>query len=715
MLTNLTFDYTGAQLKAGSNGKSYFDLKVSFKIRASSSFAADFEHTGTLDLSNPPQGFDNSATYDNLTVTNTAVTENGLCGNASMTLRVNNQLTISSVNGGITLNSENTDFAVNAPHITIKNVGALSGIHLDGAGSTVKVQNFKTFTIDATGKDQWDLYQGNGLRVHQGKSINLIGQAGSSIKINAAQSGLVVTNDGNISLSADNIEISTWGRGASNPQKPYKGQGVTVTGGGTVALKAGNQISIVNENIKGYEFAHGLFVNNGNIELGGLDGSTTKPTVYIDGKINAVASEGKKANLSFDIASGTVTGDITSKGGAFELNGNLTVEGNANSIENLTGDNATFTIGNVNGTTDITQSNANHLRLATTREVTDALRGDVDAFMDKVSVGEVTENGKAQITMAEGWKYGGVTAELNKDGTVNDSSVNVAVNSLQENTLTLASGTIVALDRILSNDVRKRMGDLRAANTAHGVWARYDGGRFSGSHALENDFNTIQVGIDTIPTPDATRLGMAFSYTKGDAKFARGTADIDAFSLAAYGTWFAENGLFVDVIGRMATANTEMSVEGHKADVDNMMLSLSGELGWRFDLTDTFYTEPRAELAYSYITDDTVDLGHVQYQLDATNSLIGRAGLAAGMKCPNNKGDIYVRVAAAHQFMGDSKLSVVDGPVLELDGKDTWFEFGLGGQYNITDTTYLWLDAERTQGALLEEDWRATIGVHHAF
>ena len=112
---------------------------------SSSSFAADFEHTGTLDLSNPPQGFDKSATYDNLTVTNTAVTENenGLRGNASMTLRVNNQLTISSVNGGITLNSENTDFVVNAPHITIKNVGALSGIHLDGAGSTVKVQNFK--------------------------------------------------------------------------------------------------------------------------------------------------------------------------------------------------------------------------------------------------------------------------------------------------------------------------------------------------------------------------------------------------------------------------------------------------------------------------------------------------------------------------------------------------------------------------------------------
>lgn len=199
----------------------------------------------------------------------------------------------------------------------------------------------------------------------------------------------------------------------------------------------------------------------------------------------------------------------------------------------------------MNCTTNIAESHAKSLRLATTRAVTDALKGDVDAFMDKVKVEQVADNSKAQINMVEGWKYGGVTAELNKDGTINDSSVVVAANSLQENTLTLASGTIIVLDRILSNDVRKRMGDLRASNGTHGVWARYDGGRFSGSHGLENDFNTIQVGVDTVPTPGAARLGMAFSYTKGDAEFTRGTADMDAFSLAA--TWFADNGLFVDV------------------------------------------------------------------------------------------------------------------------------------------------------------------------
>ena len=53
--------------------------------------------------------------------------------------------------------------------------------------------------------------------------------------------------------------------------------------------------------------------------------------------------------------------------------------------------------------------------------------------------------------------------------------------------------------------------------------------------------------------------------------------------------------------------------------------------------------------------------------------------------------------------------------MLESEGKDTWFEFGLGGQFNLTDSTYFWVDAERTQGARLEEDWKATIGVRHAF
>ena len=52
---------------------------------------------------------------------------------------------------------------------------------------------------------------------------------------------------------------------------------------------------------------------------------------------------------------------------------------------------------------------------------------------------------------------------------------------------------------------------------------------------------------------------------------------------------------------------------------------------------------------------------------------------------------------------------------IENDGKDTWVEYGVGANFNITPTTYFWLDLERTSGATVDEDIRATVGIRHAF
>ena len=50
------------------------------------------------------------------------------------------------------------------------------------------------------------------------------------------------------------------------------------------------------------------------------------------------------------------------------------------------------------------------------------------------------------------------------------------------------------------------------------------------------------------------------------------------------------------------------------------------------------------------------------------------------------------------------------------DGKDTWVRIRHRRQLQPdAQSTYLWADVERTEGATLDEDWRATIGVRHAF
>ena len=50
-----------------------------------------------------------------------------------------------------------------------------------------------------------------------------------------------------------------------------------------------------------------------------------------------------------------------------------------------------------------------------------------------------------------------------------------------------------------------------------------------------------------------------------------------------------------------------------------------------------------------------------------------------------------------------------------FDGKDTWVEFGIGANLNIIPTTYVRADVERTEGAALDEDRRAAVGIRYAF
>lgn len=295
-----------------------------------------------------------------------------------------------------------------------------------------------------------------------------------------------------------------------------------------------------------------------------------------------------------------------------------------------------------------------------------------------------------------------------------------AKNDLMADTLELASASTLSLNRILMNDVRKRLGDIRSAEEVNGVWARYDGGRLSGE-GTKNKFNTIHVGGDTMPFAGMpVRVGVAASYTNGDVDYTRGDADLDAYSLAAYGTWMNDNGMFADVIARVAKAESGMTVDSvYKGKLKNMAYSLSGEFGWRFDLNNMFYAEPQVEAMYTYIDSDKLTLSGkgetYNYGVESFDSFIGRMGVLAGMKCPNQKGDVYVRASVVHEFLGDAAIKGGYGTMIENEGKDTWFEYGIGANFNVGQNTYLWADLERTAGALVDEDIRGTLGVRYAF
>ena len=388
-------------------------------------------------------------------------------------------------------------------------------------------------------------------------------------------------------------------------------------------------------------------------------------------------------------------------------------------VENLSGANGTI---NLATTVKDGKFEAGRFEAANTKEnislnvnltnadMSDKLTADdITADQAKDLMVNITGNKiQTSTTVPEGF----VTPKFSVDQT--GAVAHGATNNLMQSSLELATAAPLALNRILMNDVRKRLGEIPTDRGGiHGAWVRYDAGKHSGMSGLENKFNTIQAGVDTTVSNNM-RLGASFSYTDSDVEYRRGTADMEVYSFALYGTKLFDNGLFADVVGRVAKAESDLTVDGrHKGTLDNWVFGLSGELGWRFDLNDKFYIEPQSELTYTYVSDDALDLSTAHYKIKAANSLLGRVGTAFGLKCPNNKGNVYVRTSVVHEFMGDAKINGVNKTktaIYEIDGNDTWFEYGLGVNFNLNDATYLWADLERTTGGALDEDWRATLG-----
>ena len=490
--------------------------------------------------------------------------------------------------------------------------------------------------------------------------------SGSTFKYNKSgtNGGAIATRrvaDGSVTLANLSIAATFIGNTA-------------VQNGGAIYNSFTNNVSVTGT-FTDNSAAQGGAIYNDDTGVMTVKDSTFSGNKLADGTLNDIHNEGTlhiEGSVTFD---GGVTGD-----GEMKLDNAKIVLDNAD---------AEFT-NDVTGTASVSGSGKFNDQGGTLADL-EAAFGDAD----------VTATG-----IAEGLIAGAVDANGNRK-----------VNTVMQDTLELATAAPLAVGRIVMNDVRKRMGDLRSAPGEAGVWMRWDGGKLKGDAGLTNDFNTIQVGGDHKVGKNC-RFGVAAAFTHGDLDHSNGNGEMETYSFSAYSTWMGDNGMFADVIARVGFTKSEISMKGQTIDLDNEALSLSAEYGWRFDLCKQFYVEPQVELTYTYLTEADSEVSYATYKTDSVDSLIGRAGLAAGWKLPNEMGDIYARASVVQEFLGDTRItgSAFGRSVPHsLDGQDTWLEYGIGANIKLTDKTYIWADVERTEGADIDEEWRGTVGIRVSF
>lgn len=341
-----------------------------------------------------------------------------------------------------------------------------------------------------------------------------------------------------------------------------------------------------------------------------------------------------------------------------------------------------------------------------------------ETLFDGISLGDNGETPKL-ITTSDGlWASASVHEKKGDEITSTYSGPSSLITSTTD--LALMNGLVW---RSQLTNLSDRMGTLRTMPQAAGAWARYNNGRLDG-RGLEYDYSTIEVGFDA-PVSSNFLVGVSFDYTIGDTDLNAGSADNDVYTLGLYGTYYGDNGGFVDLMAKIGRIDNEYNVANSAGSEkgDYMMTGaiVGIEAGHRFDLAHNLFVEPQVQLSYSWLraTDYSTNIRSVDFE--TIESLVARVGVMGGMKFAENRGAAYLKASYNHDFLGnvDAAMYAVNGSGNsakisdELD--DNWAEVSLGVSYSVTDTLNTFLDVGTGFGGDIDQKWRINFGARYAF
>ncbi len=275
--------------------------------------------------------------------------------------------------------------------------------------------------------------------------------------------------------------------------------------------------------------------------------------------------------------------------------------------------------------------------------------------------------------------------------------------------------------------LNKRLGEARYLEGDDGLWVRYRHARTGWENSFKTSSNMIQLGYDKLKMDKDGKhyRGGALDYTDASTSLngVSGHGDLDRYALSLYDTWIGDKGHYYDLVLRAGRVNSEFDAlsrasETIKGKYHQFFVGISGEYGRKLASSNGWYVEPQAQLQIARVdsADYTTNYG-VKVDQDAATSVISRLGFRLGRDVSDTS-NIYLKADWLHEFCGDQeyRLTAADGSTTgKFDGKDSWWDVGIGADFKMGDSSYLYCDLERTLGGNYDRTWQANVGVRFEF
>ena len=296
------------------------------------------------------------------------------------------------------------------------------------------------------------------------------------------------------------------------------------------------------------------------------------------------------------------------------------------------------------------------------------------------------------------------------------------------------------------SDLRHRLGEVRYG-AQDGVWgkviySRYHAKGLADSRVRTDDYS-MHVGVDRLvgKGEDHSWLaGLSFRGGQSDMKAARydGSADMDHYTLKAYGTYMNAKGSYADIVGAVGHFQTDFSgFHNERAgymhgDFSNWGYGVSAETGhmlrWGGEADDRrrhdyWFFEPQFQLSFFHVDGrdyDTSNAIHVR-QKDV-DFLTGRIGGVLGKKFgyggTNGPDERYMQIAGRagwiHEFDGEQSLDM-NGRRFTGNVADNVFYYGLDIDWQCGQAQKLYVQLDRAEGSGYRKDIQVRAGYRVAF
>ena len=651
--------------------------------------------------------------------------------------------------------------------------GDNSGFYTNGANSKIEISANGDITAYVSGKNNNDrgpkvFHAMGGTITVSANNIDIFAGGGNAVFAQTDNSG----NAGNIVLNAKgDINLESTGAiavGAGSLNKENTASTVSITGknvnitSDTMGVAAygsygdkvyanNNSVSINATEKLVIDAKTAIFTDDGKGEGDEAGVTVTAKNIEVTGAIKA-DKNGSITVGDSNLAKAVINGDVSAKensnidlglGTNGSLTGNVTMDNNSSTIDlnmgnastwNATGTNSVTTISGTDATvavdsldTKITvgENKTDSLTVSGSSNVTNSFNeNDIAGGMqDLAGVMKITDGNKQiTVTAQEGDILGEITAVTDENGNIVSGSVKQGENVKNAGITELANVAFMAW-RAENDEMHQRMGELRSSTGEAGIWARMKRGESeSGDLDITNQYNTYQLGYDEKVGDSNWYIGGAISRTEGKSSFSNGSGENQSTGFTVYGTYVGDDGQYVDLSAKYARLDNEFDVFDRagmevNGDYRNNGYAFSAEYGKRIEAGNDFWVEPQVQLTYGHLSSANYTTSNdVKAAQDAMNSVVGRVGFAAGKDI--SAGNVYVKASYLYDFDGDTSVTMTkngQSSTYDQDLGGGWFEFGIGTNINLSETSHLYFDVERAVGGDIDTPWQWNAGVRFDF